>query len=83
MQVPSWAGRARDVFRALIGLYAILWLIRGVLVLIDLIFDTDLDRDDPPTWLNVIVLSLIAVWIVCGLTWLAGAAIAGYREPKE
>jgi hypothetical protein len=81
--VPQWATRARNVFRTLIVLYGVAWLITGVLELSNLIFDTNFFRGDAPTWLKVILFGLLVVWVVCGLVWLAGAVVVGYREPTE
>lgn len=82
--VPRWAERARGAVRSVVVVYAVYWLVRGALELSDHVFDTNLYSGDGPTWLRVVILSLFVVWIVCGLVWLAGAAVTGYREqPRE
>ena len=83
IEVTRWGARARTVFRTLTGLYVILWLTAGLLALSEWIFDTDLSGDGALTWLNVVFYSLVAIGVVSGLIWLAGAVVAGYREPQE
>ena len=77
-EIPRWADNARALCRALLTLYAVLWLIRGVLA----VADPGVFGHDAPTWLNVIVFGLFGAWIACGLIWLAGNAVAGYSEPR-
>jgi hypothetical protein len=55
---------------------------RGALALVDLVFDTHLVAGSSPRWLRVTGYTLAGIWLVSGLAWLAGALIAGYREPK-
>jgi hypothetical protein len=81
-RIPSWATRARDVLRVVLGLYVTAWLIRGLLELSNLAFDTNFFRGDGPAWPSAILFGLAGLALVAGLVWLAGALVAGYREPK-
>lgn len=80
--VPRWAARARDLFRALLVVYLAMWVVRGVLTL-TVISDMDLLDGGPPRWLDLTVYTLAGLWLASGLVWLAGALVAGYREPKK
>jgi len=81
VQLPRWAARARDVCRALLIVYALLWLVRGMVALVD-VFGPDLLEHGSPRWLDLTVYALAGIWLLSGLTWLGGASIAGYREPR-
>jgi hypothetical protein len=81
-QIPSWGTQARNVFRVLMGLYVTAWLIRGLLELSNLAFDTEFFRGDRPAWASAIMFGFLVAALVAGLVWLAGALVAGYREPK-
>lgn len=82
-RLPVWAARARTVARGGVGLYVLLWLISGIVWLVDG-FVVDLPA---PTGLEtarvVGVLTVVATVAAAGLVWLAGEAVAGYRTPKE
>ena len=82
VHVPSWAATARGIFRALIIVYSLLWLVRIVIALIDLTFDTGIGGN-LPGWLNVFMIVFAAVWAASGVVWLAGASVTGYTEPKR
>jgi hypothetical protein len=82
MQLPQWSARGRDVFRILIVVYGLIWLARSALALTDLTFDTDI-YGDPPSWLTYAGFVFVGAWVLSGLVWLAGAAVAGYQEPKD
>ena len=56
-----------------------MWVIRGVLTLMGVIFDIDLVDGGPPPWLDLTVYTLAGVWLASGLVWLAGALVAGSR----
>ena len=81
--MPRWAAHARKVFRAFICVYAGIWLVVGLVALSNLVFGVDLLGDVSSTWLDVTVFSLVAVGVLCGLMWLAGAVVAGYSEPRD
>lgn len=79
-QLPRWGARARDVFRALIGLYFLEWLASLVMVFVDLVLDTDIHVELLLGWLEVIRVGLAAAAVVSGAVWLVGAAVGGYRD---
>jgi len=81
--VPRWASWARTVVRALVVLYVLTWLFRAVLELSNLVLDTEFFRGDSPTWTSVAFAVLVSAAGLCGLVWLAGEVVAGYREPSD
>ena len=77
--VPWWASRARTVCRLVMGLWGLLLLVRLVLALTLSQLDW---RADVWRWLEIPWAAVLAVGLVSGVVWLAGAAVAGYREGR-
>ena len=63
-------------------LYALSWLVRGVLELSNLVLDTDF-LGDSTAWSSVAYGAFLGVGAVGGLVWLAGEVLAGYREAES
>jgi len=82
VEVPTWAVWARTAVRAVVVLYALSWLVRGVLELGNLVMDTSFTRGVPTVWSSAAFGTFLAVGAICGLAWLAGEVVAGYREPN-
>lgn len=81
--MPRWAVRARSVFRVLLGLYVVSWLVRLALGLVTAVTDTGPAGHGMPAWLRLAGFALLAGLGTSGAVWLAGAVVAGYRDPAR
>ncbi|GAB3777677.1 hypothetical protein [Nocardioides ungokensis] len=78
--LPRWGAGARRAFKTGFWVYVALWLFVLALDLFDAVFDTHLRPDDVPPWIVLILGGLLVAWLLCGIAWLVGAAVAGYRD---
>lgn len=67
--VPRWAAVARGTFRALVAIWAVLYLVSG---LVSKLFDFDVPALSIP--------GVVAFAAVAGVLWLIGEGIAGFRD---
>ena len=82
-RLPRWAAVARSVFRAVLGIYVIFWIISAIVWVIDALI---VDLSGPSglaTARSVVVIAVLATGAAAGLVWLAGEAVSGFREPKD
>ncbi|MEH3068278.1 MAG: hypothetical protein PGN15_09585 [Aeromicrobium erythreum] len=83
--LPRWAATARAVFRAAVGVVALYWLSRAALWTVGWFVGIDFSGEPWRTVSEVATVvgtSLFAVAALAGLLWLAGAFVAGFREPS-
>ena len=83
IEVPRWAARARTGFRALLGVFTALGISTALIALGGAVFDLDVFGRGVRTWLDVVVYDVIGLGMLCGLGWLAGAVVAGYRGSDD
>ena len=82
-ELPTWAAWARIILRGLVVIYALSWLVMGALKLSNLVFGTHLLESNTSVWPNVAFGAFLGVGAICGLLWLAGEVMSGYREPES